>query len=210
MFQLVALVLSAPTQACSNDGKRHVVGWTEDGSKALVRVEHNDDEGRVHELSLHLLGAAGREKTWEILSVKDNSDRAVRGERWKAAEPEIAAAGIALLPGQTPLAGDAADGSCVRSQVPIPDQPYSLEFRTERESDSMSLMQYNLYAISAGKHHLIRKLYEDGGGGGGGTCVGSYWLAPQRQSLVVLSGYGYPIMALFPLKDVEAKLKEAL
>ena len=204
---LFMLVVGGPeASACGNEAKWRVVGWTGDGAKALIRSEHNDDEGQIHQLNLYLLSKSGVEKKWDILTVKDNSDQSVRSRRWKAAEPEIAAAGIKLDPSRPPLVGETEGGGCLDGDlVSIPDKPYSLMFDTHRETDSMSRMLYDLLVVTGETKKSVRVLFGDYGYGGMGFCVGSYWTDPANNSVVVVPGYGSE-MALVPMTEIEAAL----
>jgi len=173
--------------ACGNDDERHVVGWNADATKALVRVEHNDDEGHIHALTLHLLSKEGWEKTWEILTTDDNSDQAIRGERWKAAEPEIAAAGIVLNPEAKPFHG--CKGDCfelISKPAPIPGTEYTFALTTYRTDEAYL---YNLVLSADGKseEHVLYR----GAGSGGEWGVRSLWTDPKSRAVVVLSTHNY-------------------
>ncbi|MFK7926775.1 MAG: hypothetical protein AB8H79_01190 [Myxococcota bacterium] len=99
-----AAAVGAPAAAlaCGNHVETAVVGWADDGS-ALVRVQHDDDEGELHELELRLIGD-NETKTWKILAPEHDGNRAVRGARWTNAEAELVAMGVSIDPTIKPMA----------------------------------------------------------------------------------------------------------
>jgi hypothetical protein len=103
----VLLVLLLPALACDNDVTRRVVGWSAAG-EVLVRVEHLDDDGELHALSLELVGARASE-TWSILTPEDHGDASIRGKRWREAEAVLQARGVQVDLSLQPIAGSPED-----------------------------------------------------------------------------------------------------
>lgn len=196
-------LLLATAHACDSENEARVVGWSADGGKALVRLEHADDQGRIHNLSLHLIGASGPIRSWTILTDEDEASQKVRGERWKAAEPEIAAEGVTLTQDGRPFLGCAKECFEVLTKRPVdvPGTELRVSLSAERGPEgSLGPMFYRL-ALERGEQRVERLLYE-GMGHGGEWGTRSMWVDPTGQGLVVISSRDQPAAwSLFVLKD---------
>lgn len=174
--------LTAIALACGNPSETRLVGWAPDG-RALVRVEHQDDDEQLHALELRLVDAF-RTRTWSILTPEDHGDAKVRAQRWTAAAAELEALGVVLVHEPKPLAGPPG----VVTTVPMPDgtvvrvQSYSFDRSTMRRTE--------LYATRGERTVWVQVLLE-AGNYGGGFAVARAHLDPTGRNLILMS-YGVP------------------
>ena len=134
--------------SCDNPTERRVVGWSDDGSQALLRIEHPDEDGSIHALKLALLDRYGVAKEWTILEPEDNGHATLRGKRWSAAEAELTDMGVRILPDTQPLAGMPGEGSDLeRDTIPVGNGT-SIAFDSASINDSTTRF-YDLLAERA-------------------------------------------------------------
>lgn len=181
---------------CDSPIERRVVGWSADGQTALVRTEHADAEGALHALKLELLASEGVTKTWVILAPEDEGSAAVRGKRWTAAEPEIAAAGIVLAPDGKPLVGEIGPNENLERQpFGLPASGIQLQVISS-SFDGGNARRHQLQIVQEGVPEAIVKELAVTGNSAGEYAVGTVWSEPGRRSLVLLPSFGRPIAHL--------------
>lgn len=106
MLALLLGLLAAPSLACDVDVTNRVVGWSADGSVALVRYSAETPEGQ--DIDLFLVDLASGEVKRTLLIMDPAETAQDRGRRWKAVEAELTAQGYSILPTAEPQALDAA------------------------------------------------------------------------------------------------------
>ena len=177
---------------CGNAVERKVVGWSEDGSKALVRVEHPNDDGEIHTLKLVLLHGHDRTE-WDILTLEDESSPKIRAERWKSAEADLKELGIRIDPDRAPI-GEGTKP--IRwNDLDVSVFSYAYQDTTQR--------RWLLMAQRGDERRMVRRLAETSNS----TMsfgIGTWWTDPENTHLVVLPSHGMPLYRLIPLTEVNA------
>jgi len=109
---LLSTLLIAASSACTLDTSGQIVGFDPEGTRALVRIERhvNDDDLAIDLVLLDLTSGATAER-YVILAFDDDRDATLRATRWKAAEAEVTALGVAIDPTLTPHASLGPSGA---------------------------------------------------------------------------------------------------
>lgn len=184
MFALLLTLLAPSADACGLAGKSHVVGFDASGKTVLLRLERENDQGGVHEITLAAFDLAAKKqlRSWPILTPEDEGDKNKRGARWKAAEKEILAMGIEVMPEVPPFPAQDNERYGRGWQLTGANAFLTLD----RDTFDEGMMQRFSLTAHQGDTAWTLGVAHEGSNGGCGGFYPEAWRSPSGQYLLLL------------------------